>query len=397
MKRIIRLLTRHGRTAYLSVASLAALSGLLLYKLGSLTGGLSQGELKQQAFSSSWHHISHDPLNAPLTALQWIFLTIFSHHGATVTRLASICFGALSLAAFAYVIRRWYGVRAAIFGTILFACSSWFLHVSRSGSIDVIYLWAVPTLLAAQIIWERHGDRAWVSWLSVITIGLLLYIPGMVWLVVLSFGLHPEQLLNSWRHSRKWWQWLILTSLLLLLIAPLVITFIRTPALAQTWAGLPKEFATPSNIGHGLLHSFSFLGYRGPIDPALWLDRLAVLDMFGVVMALLGVIFYARHILAPRTRQLAGLWIVAAVFFALGGPVLYSLLVPIAYLIITAGIGYLLHEWLHVFPRNPLARTAAYGLLSLVVAVSCLYNLRAYFVAWPHSPATITAFQTPKQ
>jgi hypothetical protein len=399
MKRIIPIksIKSHWRLIIVSVVGVVAVASLLLSRLGSLTNSLSDVELKQQLFSSSWHHIVHDPLNLPFTGLQWLFLTIFNHHGSTVTRLASLCFGVLTLAAFSYVIRRWYGLRAAVFGAIVFACSSWFLHVSRFGTPDVLYLWAVPTLLAAQLIWERHGKHTWVGWLAVVVIGLLLYIPGMVWLIILSFGLQSDQLVRTWRHTRKWWQWLILAVLILALLAPLIVAFIHTPSLVQTWAGLPKHFDDPVNIAKRLVLSISYLAYHGPLNPPLWLDRLPVLDIFGVVMAVMGVIFYAQHLLAPRTRQLAGLWIIGAVFFALAGPVSYSLLVPIAYLLVTGGIGYLLHEWFRVFPRNALARSAAYSLLGLVVAASCVYNLRSYFVAWPHSPAAIATFASPKE
>jgi hypothetical protein len=109
-------------------------------------------------------------------------------------------------------------------------------------------------------------------------------------------------------------------------------------------------------------------------------------------MALLGVLFYAKHLQAPRTRLLGSMFILGAVLFALGGPVPFTVLVPIAYLFVVAGIAYLLHEWLSVFPRNPLARSLGYGVLALAVTLSCTYNLRAYFIAWPHSRTTVTTF-----
>ena len=190
-----------------------------------------------------------------------------------------------------------------------------------------------------------------------------------------------------------WWQWLVLVVVAALFLAPLLLAFTRHPSLVQTWAGLPAHFTAPGHIVRQLVHSVSFLAYRGPIDPQRWLDRLPILDIFALVMLVLGVFFYARHAWAPRTRQLVGLGLVSAAFFAIGGPVSLSLVVPLAYLIVTAGIGFLLHEWLHVFPKNVLARSVGYTILGLVVGAACIYNLRSYFVAWPHSPSTMAAYR----
>jgi hypothetical protein len=86
---------------------------------------------------------------------------------------------------------------------------------------------------------------------------------------------------------------------------------------------------------------------------------------------------------------LAGLLLVG-----LGGPVGLSLLVPLLYVWAAAGIAYLTREWLQVFPNNPLARSLGLGLIVLAVGLGCIYNLRAYFVAWPHNQTTRVTFQS---
>ena len=135
-----------------------------------------------------------------------------------------------------------------------------------------------------------------------------------------------------------------------------------------------------------------YVFWRGPLNSQLWLDRLPLLDVFAAAMLLLGIVFYAKHWLAPRTRLLFGFFLVASVFVALGAAVQMSTLVPILYLVLTGGIGYLLHEWLRVFPLNPLARSIGFGLIGLAIAVSCFYNFRSYFIAWPHNSATTATF-----
>ena len=366
---------------------------LMLYRLGSLTNGLSNAELGQQQFASSWHHIAHNPLNAPLSAVEWLLLTIFANHSATVTRLGSAVFGVLALVAFAYVLRRWYGIRTAFFGTILFGFSSWFLHISRLASPEVLYLWAVPTLLATHIAWERHIKKSTATFFAIVVFGILLYIPGMLWLVILSLGLQSHHLVNGWKQLKRIWQRIVLILLFLLILTPLAIALIQTPSLIQTWLGLPQVFNQPGEMPKRLVQSISFLVWRGPKQPELWLDRLPILDVFSILMAFLGVIFYIKHLLAPRTRLLVGIYIIGAFLYALGGSVGFSVLIPVVYLIIAAGVGYLLHEWFRVFPRNPLARSVGLGLMGLAIGFACLYNFRAYFVAWPHNTATTTVFR----
>jgi hypothetical protein len=371
---------------------LAVIGGLLLFKLGSLTGGLTSSEIQQQTFSSSWRHIARDPLNLPLTAVQWLLLTIIPHHGRTITRLPSAILGIVALVAFYYIIRRWYSQRTALFGIIVFGCSSWFLHASRLASTEIVYLWAVPTLLAILLFWEQHRKQIYTSYFVVAVFALLFYVPGMQWLILIVLGLQPHHLTNSWKRLSQWWQKVLLPVVFIIGIIPLILALLNKKSLAQTWLGLPQHFDTATHVVHRLAQSVSFAVFRGPIDPALWLDRLPILDIFCIVMALTGLLFYLRHFSATRSRLLLGLFIVAAVLFSLGGPVGYSILVPLWYLLVTGGIGYLLHEWLRVFPQNPIARGVGYGILSLTILLSCSYNLRAYFVAWPHSQTTIATF-----
>jgi hypothetical protein len=353
---------------------------------------LSSAEVKQAEFSSSWRHLVDNPLNLPLTAVQWLILTIIPHHGNTVTRAASPIFGVLALVAFVYVLRRWYGLRTAIYGTLIFGFCSWFLHVSRYASPDVLYLWAVPTLLAVLIAWDRYHELRKTTYIAMLVLSILAYIPGVIWLILVAMLFQLHLIKNSWVATKGWLWRAVFILVPLVALAPLIIGLIRTPSLIQTWLGLPHNFGSLESIARGLLHSVSFFVYKGPNTPELWLVRVPILSFFGIVLAVLGTLFYAKHFKAPRTQLLLIFFILGAVLFALGGPVTISILVPVVYLVIAAGFGYLLHEWLHVFPRNPLARSIGFGLMALAVALTCLYHVRAYYVAWPHNSATQAAF-----
>lgn len=86
------------------------------------------------------------------------------------------------------------------------------------------------------------------------------------------------------------------------------------------------------------------------------------------------------------------MFLIGAILIALGGSLDLSIVMPIVYLWIAAGIAYLLQQWLVVFPRNPIARGIGYGLIIIAVSLSCAYNLRAYFVAYPHDPTNQSVF-----
>jgi hypothetical protein len=59
---------------------------------------------------------------------------------------------------------------------------------------------------------------------------------------------------------------------------------------------------------------------------------------------------------------------------------------------IATGLAYLLRDWLKTFPNNPVARGVGIGLVVAAVGLSCIYNYRAYFIAWPHNTVTRTVF-----
>ena len=105
-------------------------------------------------------------------------------------------------------------------------------------------------------------------------------------------------------------------------------------------------------------------------------------------MCLLGIYAYYNKRKLDRTKLIAGVLVLGTVLIGLQGSVSMILLAPFVYLLITAGVAYLLDQWLTVYPRNPLARFIGVSLIILTVGLSCLFNLRHYFVAWPNAPAT---------
>ncbi len=392
MKGLSVYLRRHGRQVIWLIVAVAVVSGLLLYKLGSLTGGLSAGELSAGNAAVGWHGIYDDPLYLPLKLVRSVVFVLFSDHGRLLTRLPNVLFGGLAIASFAVLVRLWHGTRTAILASLLFATAAWVLHASRLASFDVMYLAALPVLLLVDVLLQKYASHASVWYASMLIWGLFLYIPGMIWFVILNIFLQRSNIAAGWQRFSLWWQRALYLAAGLVWL-PLLADYLARSGKVGFWLGLPTHLAGPS----ALLKQFAavpvHLFIRGPQYPQLWLGRAPLVDIFTLAAALIGIYFYATHWRAARS-QLLGLSAIIGVFLVgLGGPVGFSVLVPLIYITAATGLAYLLREWFGVFPSNPLARGLGLGLIILAVAVSCGYNLKAYFVAWPHNTTTKAVFR----
>ncbi len=391
MKRLRSYWLRNFRLIILALAVLAGLGWLLFNRLGSLTGGLSAGEINSAVAPVGWHGIYHDPLFLPLKLVRSAVFFVAPGHGQILTRLPNTVFGALSIVSFGALIGLWHGRRTAILTSALFACSAWVLHASRLASFDVLYLWALPTLLIIQVLLHRYGHKAIVWYGSLLTWGLLLYVPGLVWLVLAQIYLQRKLVLDSWRHFAGWKQRL-LSILAVLIWLPLLGLDLTRHGQLQQWLGLPAHWAPLGTLLKQFVAVPVHLFFRGPKYPDIWLSRVPIMDAFTLVLCGVGIYFYASHWRSIRTRSLAVPFALGWLLVAFGGPVGLSLLIPFLYVMAATGIAYLLRDWLQVFPNNPLARGIGIGLVTLAVAAACVFQLRAYFIAWPHSAATKAVF-----
>ncbi|HVA11382.1 MAG TPA: hypothetical protein VNG32_04435 [Candidatus Dormibacteraeota bacterium] len=392
MKKLKKQQTRNFGVIGWFVLAILALAALLIYRLGSLTHGLSQQEVQTSTAAVGWHGIYHSPLDLPLKALRSVVFYIFPSHGQTLTRLPNAAIGGLTIMSFSWLAYLWHGRRTAIFASVLFASSAWVLHVSRYASYDVVYLWAMTTLLLTHALLHHYKKQALVWYLTLLLWGVLLTIPGMIWFLVPSLYLQRSPIRNSWRAFGRWWQ-RILAVIILLLWVPLLGVDLSRSGQLKAWLGLPNHLAAPAMLLKQFGGVFVHLFLRGPQYPTLWLGRAPLLDAFTLAMCALGIYFYGSRWRTGRSRLLERTFGIGVILVALQGPVSLSILVPVVYAAAAMGIAYLLHEWLQVFPLNPLARSLGIGIVALAVAASCTYNLRAYFIAWPHNTVTQTTFR----
>ncbi len=369
----------------------------LLYQLVLLAPALSPTEQTTLRSSSDWHFIITDPTHLVLKILQWTAHFAPMQHTILFARLPSVLLGILSVVLFTFIMYRWHGRRSMLFGFCIFICSAWVLHVTRFAGPDIEFLTGILALLAAHVGLADHEDSALMHfcWLAVNVV--LLFVPGFVWYVLLSAGLQPRVIANAWQTISLLWQKIALIALACIGVAVPIVSIVRTPALLWPWLGLPAHLPSWRDLPAQFGHVLAAVAYQGPYNPELWLGRLPLLDIMLFAMLVAGIVFYGRHWRAARTRLLGGFLLVGIVLLGTGGAVSYSLLMPILYLIAVAGLTYIVHFWLKVFPRNPVARSAGIGLVACIVALSCTYSLWQYFVAWPHNPEAAAIYHSKHQ
>ena len=365
--------------------------GLLLwFRLGTLQGGYSAHELTALQASGNLRLILENPVNAPFTILTYLFgLLHIGEQSMFPLRAAATVFGLLTLTTFYWLVRHWHGERSAILGTIIFGCSAWLLHAARLGTPDILFF--LPLALAAGSVWLKHTDSRLVLVSGFILAAALLYVPGMVWLLLVGTIWHSRTIVRLFKDHL---QLMAFGSVgILALITPLAWAIYKTPETAKVIVGLPAE-GWPNVIDslQRLAHIPYNLFVRGPLNAEHWLGRLAILDAFVIIMLALGAYLYARHWRLIRSKMVGAVLILGIILIALGGSVTITILLPFLYILAAAGIGLMLERWQRVFPRNVIAQSVGVGLISLAVIASSWYGLRHYFVAWPNAPATKQVF-----
>ena len=383
--------TRYWRLGVL-IAGIVALSSILYGRfIGSLTGGVSPEEVTTLGTYSSFHAIIDNPLHAPLKLVAWA-LWHLPFHTAAALRVPFALFAIFSLVAFGYVLKRWYGIRMAVLGVILLGTSSWLLHVGRIALFDISFLWAGTTLIALHVLFHAHCDRRIVRFIWILGNLALLFVPGMVWLIALNIILQRDDILDSWDEMTSLWERIAHPTFIIIGFALIGLALYRMPHIGLDWLGAPHAWSDWQAMLKRLGNDVAYFIVRGPHHPTLWLGRLPILDAFGMVMLVTGLVFYAQHLRSFRTILIGSLLAAEAVLIAVSGTIPISLMVPLVYAVIVGGMAYLLHFWLKVFPRNPLARGLGIALIGLLVAGSSAYNLRSYFIAWPHNSETRATF-----
>lgn len=365
---------------------------ILLFRLGTIMKGVTIQEFGVTKLPLGWHGLYNQPLNLPLNFIRSIDFKIIHPITVVSLRLPNVIFAIGSIASFYILALLWYGQRTAVMSTILFSAAAWTLHVGRYASFDVEYLFAISLFLLTTAILQKHPKNKYSYSGINLTWSILIFIPGMIWFIVLDIYRQRRELVNGYKQQKDLKALIVYILSAIIWIPLLLIDFIRSTDNFIHWLGLPTNLQTPIVIMKNFVSVFTNIFIKGPNNPELWLAKSPLLDAFSLVCLIIGIYFYAQHYKASRSRLMFYSFIIGAVLISLNGPVGLSALMPLIFLLIGAGIANLLKQWLQVFPKNPIARGIGFGLISVVIAFSVIYNLRAYYVAWPNNPRSQSVF-----
>lgn len=366
---------------------------LLWFKIGTLTNGLSEAEATAQQHLAlqdiSLRSILKNPLYLPYSLILYV-LQALGLHGPTALRGVSAVIATVSAFSFYMLVRRWHTPRLAVFGTILFTTSSWFLHLGRYADTDILYVGIVAVILVG--VWLQQSKyRRFMLLFVLIAASAYMYVPGMIWLIVLTGLWQTKRILGEMKRVRWWFNVSIFVGGMVLL-SPLIWSIIQDTSLIKPLLGLPKDLPSLGQLLQNIINIPTHIFVRGPSEPAKWLPGTPYLDIFSSMMLIIGLYWSIHRISLDRIRITFGALAAGTILVALGGPVSTAILIPGIFLLITAGMTFMLQQWFTVFPRNPIARSIGTILLSIAVLVTVFYNINHYFIAWPNTPSVREAF-----
>ncbi|MGB4967638.1 MAG: hypothetical protein WBO35_05550 [Candidatus Saccharimonadales bacterium] len=365
-----------------------AILTLLLYRLLSLTrGNYSPGELAAHHHAQSWHALYNNPLELPYTFLVWLGATA-GHHSVLLNRVVATLFAFVAAWLFYYIVTNWISRRIAILSTVLFVASNGYLHAARLGTAAVLQF-GVLLLLALPILITNapNSQRRRLFYLSAATGSALLYVPGMIWQLLLSAAMRRRKLVRILQRLSPM-QKVASFAAFIVVAAPLSWAIYKKPSLVMDFTGLPHHLPTGEELLSNITTFVSTLFYHSGFSPEYVTHGSALVSAGELLLFVLGLYALAKPPRHNTSYFMLGSVVLSTVLVLLGSQVFLVTLIPMLYLVVAWGLYYFLDEWLTVFPRNPIARRVGVVLVSVVVAACVLFHLRSYFVAWPHNSVT---------
>lgn len=373
---------------FIAIIAIALIAILFLYRIGTLTPQATT-EASNRINAASVKKIINNPINAPYK---------IARHAAyklNPTLASERSIGALvaitSVGIFYMVIKRFMSKYAAILSTILYASSSTLLNNARIASPDIMLLMLFVLFACGYIILaSRHNPRSWI--VGTIATCVALYTPGMLYFILIGAVIIVRYLLASRSLPKKQIIGLCcaITTILLL---PLVYAFVSNPLLYKEYLALPSTMPTiisflksTSAVPLGIL-------VKAPINPMYRLGEQPMLDVTSTLLFTLGCVSLAKHYRLKRVYIIFGIFVLGTTITAMSNNYENSFML-FAFVYFTAGFGidYLLRSWKQVFPHNPFAVYLSLAVISVAVLVSVNFQIKRYYVAWPHNPAVQAAF-----
>lgn len=388
LRKARRNLSLHWQKGLVLLLIAAAILFVFTWKLGAQPAGMSPSEVKARESSRLISRIADNPLYAPHKIAQYTAHRL-GHHGTVAMRIPSLIFALIALACFFITTRWWFGSTLAIFGTVLFASSPWFIIAARSATPDILLL--APLSIFASFLWLEQTDKRHdlALLLLVVSTALCLYVPGVIWIVIVGVILCWPRLRDGIKNTSRFVLPLV-AFLGVVLLIPLVVSLVNNTSLIRPFLFLPTIWpGSIIELAESVIWAGLGLFWKVRINLPTTLGNIPVLNGLEIILAAVGIGWLLTQFRRRRTYLLLGA--LGVCLLAVGLLADYSKLLialPIVYILVTAGLAYFYGEWFRVFPRNPFAKALALTTISIVIGLSAIYGLRYSLVAWPSAPET---------
>lgn len=359
---------------------------LYIWRLGLLPASLSTDEAEAATASQSLDAISDNPLYAAHKLVQYGLSQLFNG-SITSLRAASVIFAGLFMVSFYLLVINWFGKTIGLAATLLFSSLPWLIIISRNATTTVMLL--SPLAVMCVYYWlARSQRRIWLPWLVFcLTATASLYVPGMVWILMAALILSRKVLWFNFKRLSA----LVITFGILLFataISPLVYGLVQDHALIKQLLLIPTNLPPPDSLIKDFAWSLSALFVFAKDHFVYLLGRQPLVTAAVSVLMIFGI--YAMTSSARQKLYLLSATLFFGIFMsALNNSLLWLTfsLAPV-FIMATAGLRFLFLEWRSIFPKNPLARGFAYGLILSLAVVHIIYGATYALSAWPNSPET---------
>lgn len=363
-----------------------------IWQLSIIPSSAAQVEVDAYNQTNNVANIIDNPLSLPYKVPAYVATKVSG--SVRILRALSALFFSFSIIALYRILKRWHSDKIALFSAVLFATNATALAVGRLGTpLVLLFGWS---LIISILLWLYYGNSTRVAPVSLAFISAgLLYVPGALYffiLLLIIFGRKLTKLIPSMTKNA----FILSIFIALLVIAPLIYTFVSDVGLLKQWLLLPQEI-NPELIPRNILRIPSAFIYRAPVDPLLDTGRLPIFDIASGMLFLIGLYAYQKHVKLERTKVMLLTALFSIVLGALGQTQIAIILVlPFAYAVVAAGISYLLDQWYGIFPKNPFARSFGLILITAVVLASSYYQITRFLVVWPQTPETRQVYNQPR-
>jgi hypothetical protein len=370
------------------------ITGLIFfYKLAAIPNGRSIQEnnavhdLANHTFTL--HYLIHNPTLIP-SKLYYVLLNYLNMRSIFDIRLEGILISFVTIFIFYFLLKSLTTKFIAFITVLILASSPWFLQLIRNSSSSAIIVFSAVYFIYLSILLLRSKRYNILLYLSLLSIALLLYVPGVIWLVLCFWFIDGKLFINVFSKASNLSK---IMSIVIsgLFVLPNVVGLFLKPKLALDLLAIHR---IPLNsIISSILDFPKYLFYENTTSTIYRVGNLPLVSLSVTILIIFGLILLYKNRQTFITRFTVATILISWVLFVISGFHYLFMLLPLLSMTLGLGIFYLYNNWLKVFPKNPFAKIILYSLLSILAISIIYYQFNQYFVVWGHTSHILAVYK----